>query len=181
MAADTLKSLSVTTLDTIPAIANTAGEGGQGFLKSINDFVTPTAAGLASTSSTYKMVRLPSNVKVKAMKLSVAAAIETSTGLTLDLGAYYSDSTVDGTNYANQGVLISANAFLAASSAFQSSAVADVNAFAAVSPAKRNLPLWSVLGLASDPGGFIDIVLAVHAAATGAASQAVGLQVDYVL
>lgn len=181
MVADALKSASITNLDTVPVVPNSTGEGGPGYVRNASDYVTPTAAGLADTGSKYKMVRVPSNAKLKRMTLSVEAAIETSTGLALDLGAYYSDSTQDGTPPGVQGTAISVNCFLAASTGFRSSAVADVNALAALKPSLRNQPLWQAVGLTSDPGGFIDIVLAVQAAATGAASKQVGLDVSYVV
>src|ERR1700749_1713342 len=95
MAADALKSVGITNLDSTPVVPNTTGEGGPGYQRNITGYVTTTAAGLGNTSSTYKLVRLPSNAKVKALKLVADAALDTSTGLKIDVGAYYSDSTVD--------------------------------------------------------------------------------------
>lgn len=183
MAADTLKSLSITALDATPPPTLTygTGEGVQGYGKDIGDWVLPTTGGLVSTSSIYKLVRMPTNAKLKSLVLSVDGLLDTGTSLTLDVGAYYSDATNDGTAVANQGVLISANCFLAASTAYQSSAVADVNALAAYSVKNRNLPLWLGLGLATDPGGMIDVVLAVHAAAQTAAAHNVGIKAAFVM
>lgn len=50
MSAENLKSPSITNLDAQPIIVPTTGEGTAGFYqKQVNDFVTPTTAGLATT------------------------------------------------------------------------------------------------------------------------------------
>lgn len=179
MAADTLKSLSITNLDAIPIVPNATGVGAEGYYKNESDFVTPTTGGLGSTLSTYKVLRVPTNIKLKALSLSADAALDTSTGLVLDVGAYYSDSTNDSTAAANQGVLISANCF-AAAIAFQAT-FQKVNALSAYAVANFNQPLWKGLGLATDPGGFIDIVVAVHTVATTAASHNLLASADFVM
>ena len=184
MTADALKSASITALDTLsvsgtPILENTSGAGAAANMKDILDFVTPTTGGLVSTSSKYKMVRLPTSAKLKTLTLKVDGALDSSTGLALDVGAYYSDSTVDGTPAASQGTSISVNCFAAALTSFRSSAVADVNALTAFALAKRNKRLWDALGLTSDPGGFIDIVVAVQAAATTAVSSVLGLSATF--
>ena len=178
MATDTLKSASITNLDANPVVASTTGNGAAGFAKTIYDYVTPTTGGLGTTASTYKLVRVPTTIKLNALRLTADAALDTSTGLALDVGAYYSDSTTDGTQPALQGTSISANCFLAAGS-FQS-AFDSVDALTAFGVAKRQLPLWDALALTSDPGGFFDIVVAVHTIATTAASHALQLKADFI-
>ncbi len=180
MVQDLLKSASITNLDSFPIVANSGGEGALGKLHEISDYVTPTTAGLADTTSKYKLVRVSPEVKLKQLKLNIAAAIETSTGLALDVGAYYSDSTVDGTPVALQGTAIAVAAFGAILTGFRSSAIGEVDALTAFSPVKRNQRLWEALGLSSNPGGNIDIVLAVHTAATGAASVPIGVSAKLV-
>lgn len=184
MAADTLSSASITALDVMtagtgPIAIPTSGEGSQSDIRDLSDYVTPTALGLANTGSKYKVLRVSPEIKVKALTLVVDGVLDSSTGLALDVGAYYSDSTVDGTPAALQGTVISVNCFLAAQTAFQSSAVQDVNALLAFSLPNRNKRLWEALGLASNPGGNIDIVVAVHTAATTAASHDLGLRLAF--
>lgn len=174
---DTLKSGSITNLDASPVVENTTGNGGPGYVKTQYDNVTPTTGGLASTSSTYKILRVPTTIKLNALSIKTLTAIETSTGLALDVGAYYSDSTTDGTQPTLQGTAISVNCFAAAST-FQS--LTSLDCLTAYSIPKRQQPLWQGLGLASDPGGFIDIVVAVHTAATGAVSSPVQLKADFI-
>lgn len=179
MTADTLKSTPITNLDTIPAVPNTTGQGSPGVLRNLTGYVLPTTAGLVDTGSTYKMVRLPSTAKLKALKVNVEAAIDTSTGLALDIGAYYSDSTIDGTQSSLQGTSISATCFGNTLTGLRSSAL-TMDGLSSFKPSLRDKELWDALGLASNPGGFIDVVIAVHTAATTAVSKQMGVSVDYV-
>lgn len=176
MAADTVKSASITTLDgataSPPAATQlTAGVGAAAECIDRSDYVTMTAGGLVSTSSTYKMVRLPTQAILKVARLFVKGGLDSSTGLTVDLGAYYSDSTTDGTPPSLQGTQISANCFMAAVAFGQSGAGSNVDALSNLDANLRTSPLWQQVGLTADPGGYIDIVLAVHAAVSGSASQ----------
>ena len=186
MAADTLSSASITNLDSFPVVANTAGVGATADMKEVSDYVTPTTGGLASTGSKYKLVRLPTYAKVKDLTLAADGALDTNGTPTLavDVGAYWSDSTVDGTPANLQGTVISANCF-AAAVAFGAAGNLKLSADSAWSVANRNLPLWVALGISagptgSPPGGFIDVVLAVHTAAATAASQKTGIRVTHV-
>lgn len=182
---DTLKSASITNLDTLGTsggpIANSSGVGAPYISRKIADYVTPTTGGLGSTSSTYKMVRIPTNSQVKAVVLTADAALDTNGTPTLavNVGVYYSDSTVDGTPAADQGVSISAT-LLGSAVLFGAAATLNVRADAGTfSAANRQLPLWQAAGLSSDPGGNFDIVVAVEATAATAASHAFQLEVEF--
>jgi hypothetical protein len=175
MAADTVKSPSITTLDgTIsqpPAPTQlTEGIGAPGRVVNHSDFVLATSGGLASTASTYKLVRLPTSCIPKFAELYCTTGLDASTGLAVDIGAYYSDSTIDGTPAALQGTVISVNCFAAAVAFAQSGAGAKIDALSNLNANLRNSPLWAAVGLAADPGGYIDVVVAVHTVASGAAS-----------
>ncbi len=174
MAADTVKSASITTLDGAPQNATsptqlTEGVGAPGRLVDHSDFVAMTTGGLADTASKYKMVRLPTQCILKLGRLFTKAGLDTSTGLKVDLGAYYSDSTQDGTPASLQGTVIDADCFMAAVAFGQSSAGSEVNALSSLDANLRNSQLWAQCGLASDPGGYIDIVLAVQTVVSGTA------------
>lgn len=176
MAADTSKSASITTLDgataSPPAATQlTAGIGAAAETINRSDYVTMTTGGLASTSSTYKMVRLPTQAVLKTARLFVKGGLDSSTGLQVDLGAYYSDSTTDGTPAANQGTSISVNCFVAAQNFGQSGAGSNIDALSNLDANLRTSPLWQQVGLTSDPGGYIDIVMAVHTVVSGTASS----------
>jgi len=189
MVADTLASASITSLDTLPTSRPDTGEGAPGMSKQISDFVSVTTGGLASTSSTYKMVRLPSTAKLKALRGTSSTALDTngSPTLAINVGAYYSDApsnttlgpVQDGTQPALAGTSISANCFASATVFGVKQNGTDL--LSNFAPSKRNKPLWSALGLSSNPGGFIDIVVAVQAAAATAAAGELGIEASYVM
>lgn len=188
MAADTLSSQSITNLDAASSpylvTANTTGVGAPSSVRESSDYVSNTALGLQDNTSKYKMVRLPLYAKVKSMRLSADARPDTGTTLTVDVGAYWSDSAFDGTPASLQGTAICTTAF-ASSVAFNSS-FRNVDVSQAWSVANKNLPLWQALGLSANaitgapPAGFIDIVVAVHTAATTGAATKIGLSVEHV-
>ena len=181
MTADTVKSASITTLDGTtqqpPAPTQlTTGIGASGETINHSDFVQASTGGLASTASTYKLVRLPTRHILKSGDLFTKAGLDSSTGLAVDLGAYYSDSTNDGTPASLQGTLISTNCFVANVAFAQSSLGQKIDALSNLDASLRNSPLWQQVGLTADPGGYIDVVLAVHTIASGtAAAGAVGI------
>lgn len=57
------KSTSVTNLDATPQTFNVIGQGAAGELRNVSDFITPVTT--AAQYSTYRVVRFPSNAKVK--------------------------------------------------------------------------------------------------------------------
>lgn len=179
MAVEALKSASITNLDATPPSTNTGGEGAPGRLQHIGDYATVSAS--ASVGSTYRLARVPSNAKVKAVFFEAQAM---GAGK-FNLSVYYSSSTVDGTQVINQGVIVptTGDQFFAA----------DIDCASAVSRAgytnqsgnypvnKRNQPLWQALGLASDPGGFFDVVAVVHTTAVTTGAAKIAAEVEYVM
>jgi hypothetical protein len=186
MAADIVKSASITTLDGAPQNSTsptqlTEGVGAAGRVVNHSDFVAATTGGLASTSSIYKMVRLPTQCILKFAELYTKSGLDSSTGLKVDIGAFYSDSTIDGTPFSLQGTSISANCFAAAVAFAQSSAGQKIDALSNLDANLRNSPLWAQVGLTTDPGGYIDIVVAVNTIASGtAAAGNIGLNAQTV-
>lgn len=182
MSADALKSASITNLDTVPALANTAGIGAAGYTQEISDYVSATAGGLADTGSKYKMVRVPTTVKLKEIWIESVADRDTdnSPTLALDLGVYYSDSTLDGTKASLQGTAVDVDILMANVAFADSAANRKINGLASLDVDKRNQPMWQAIGLSSDPGGMFDIVMAVHAAAATAAAGKIGISVRFV-
>lgn len=180
MGTSNLKSAEITSLDASPYVAAQAGKGAAGYLKSVSGFVTAVAADAAG--STYRLVRLRSNTIVK----SVEFESEAQGAGKVQLSAYYSDSTIDGTAVANQGLVVPTTG-----AAFFSD---DIDCSAAVAPAnklknattagygldKRNQELWAALGLTTDPGGWIDVVAVVHTTAITTGTGKLGVRVDYV-
>src|SRR6185295_2495280 len=106
MAQDTIKSLSITNLDSTPFIENNAGQGQVGRLITVDDYCTATAAGLQSSGSYYKLIRMPTFAIVKSVLLGSDAGPNLSgAALALDLNLIFSDSTIDGTPTFLQGLI----------------------------------------------------------------------------
>lgn len=171
-----LKSTAITNLDASPIVPTTAGEGAVNYLKEVTAFISTVSADNAG--STYRLVRVPSNAKIKQILFEAAAM----TGGKFNLSVYYSDSTTDGTQKANQGVIVptTGDQFFASDiDAASAVVITDVTNESGNYPITlRNKSLWDALGLTSDPGGFFDIVAVCHTTAvtTGAA---MGISVRY--
>jgi hypothetical protein len=189
MAADNLLSRTITNLDgsltsspiAIAPAYDTAGFNIAAEVVQTSDYCGATTTGLATTSSTYKLVRLPSRANVKSMKLFADAVMDSYGTPTLawNVGAYYSDSTIDGTQPSLQGTLISTSCFFASTAAPTATGLAGAITTSKIGPINMDQMLWDFLGLASDPGGFIDVVAAVEAVAHTAVAGNIGVIVDY--
>lgn len=163
MAVDHVKSATITNLDASPIVANTAGEGAAGALLAI----TGIATGVASSSidATYQMVRVPSTAKIKRLFFQTATQ---AAGVT-DVGLYYA---TDGVGGQATSLLVAAainRVFFATAIALTTTTVQDVTCNPITSGYtldKHNMPLWQAAGLATDPGGFFDIVLSLTTAIT---------------
>jgi len=160
MTTEALKSTAITNLDASPIVANTAGHGAPGVLHQVDGYVTVSASMAAG--STYRLVRLKSNVLLKHLFFES----EAQGAGKFNLSAYYSDSTTDGTQPALQGIIVptTGDQFWASdidcASAVKS--LDEINESGNNTVALRQKQLWDALGLTSDPGGFIDVVAVVH-------------------
>ena len=175
MAVDHVKSTSITNLDAVPRVENTAGEGAPGLLREVTGFATAVAS--SSADSTYQLVRIPTNACVKSIIFESAA----QTAGKFDLGVYYDSGPPD---YL---------ALLAAAAVDQDFFASDIDCASAVVPTEvvnesgsytineRNLPLWQAIGLSADPGGMFDIVATVHTTAVTTGTGVFGVSVRYVL
>lgn len=178
MATETLKSTLITNLDATPIVRNTVGAGAAGDLRTIGDYVTVPAS--ASTGSTFRLVRVPSNAKIK----EVVIESEAQGAGKVNLSVYYSDCPTDGTPQDKLGIIVPTTG-----SAFFAS---DVDLASLVTPtdvtnestnynlSKRNQPLWQALGLTANPGGYLDIVAVVNTTAVTTGTGKLGVRVSYV-
>lgn len=168
-----LKSAAITALDATPPRRPTAGaEGGTTQLFDVVGIVGPTTHG-ATTGGVLRAVRVPSNAILRSIQLAQVAATTTAS---FDVGAYYSTGN-DGTTAANSGAVIDADYFATAVNTAALITWTEVMFEATtVTIDKTVVPLWSALGLSSDPGGYIDIVLVNKATIDGAATLAVRVQ-----
>lgn len=190
MTADSLKSASITSLDAVassgsPIAIPSAGVGSPVTQKVARDFVTPTTGGLGDTTSKYKVVRLPTNCRVTRVSIIADGQLDSNASptLTMDAGAYYSDSTTDGTPVANQGTVVSGQvaAFISAAAIGKGTAASPetVTSDNTWTAAKKQKMLWDALGLSKDPGGMFDVVVAVHAAAATAVASPFEVVVEF--
>jgi hypothetical protein len=178
-----LKSTPITNLDATPAVANSAGLGGPARLHSLSGFVTAVAADAAG--STYQLVRVPSTAVIK----QVLFESEAQGAGKVQLSVYYSDSTVDGTAPANQGLVVpTTGAGFFSDDIDCTSVVAQQDKTSSGTSGtgangytldKRNKHLWDALGLTSDPGGFFDIVAVVHTTAVTTGTGRLGVCVNF--
>jgi len=114
-----------------------------------------------SIASTYRLHRLPSNARL-AQLLIVNGTISSAAA---DFGIYY--STAGGSAVIDADAIASAVAISSPNAAFL-----DITHEAAAGGAliaSLRAPLWQWAGLASDPGGNLDIVMTLTAAATATA------------
>lgn len=182
MGTSTLKSTPITNLDATPVVPQSTGEGSPGYIREVEGFVTAVAADAAG--STYRLARLPSNAKVK----HVFFTSEAQGAGAVQIGVYYSDSTVDGTQPSLQGIVVPttgvnffandiniAAAVNSVDEVFQNMATAGANNLSV-----GNQPLWQALGLTSDPGGFLDVVATVHTTAITTGTGRLGVRVQFV-
>ena len=173
-----LKSAAITNLDASPLVVNNAGNGAPAFLQHIDGYVTAVASDAAG--STYQLVRVPSTAIVKRLILES----EAQGAGKINLSVYYSDSTVDGTQAANQGLIVptTGDQFFASDVDLASAVVpTDVtNESGNYTIDKRGKHLWDALGLTSDPGGYFDIVGVVHTTAITTGTGKIFLSCSYV-
>ncbi len=170
-----VKSTSVTNSDASPSVANTAGEGGPAPLKHVTGIATGTAS--ANIDSTFQMVRVPSNAKIKRIILQTQSQ---TVGVT-DVGLYYATDGIGG--HATTLLVAAAidRVFFATSINLATTTPQDVICNPITStytPDKRNMPLWQAAGLTTDPGGWLDIVLSLTTAITTGGGVMV-LNVEY--
>lgn len=106
--------INTTILDAAPATGYSgqpltqlsAGEGGPGSLKSVEDQVAIPHTGGGTAGNAFRLCRFPSNAKVKNVALytdlSLVDGGTSSTALVFSVGVVFSDSTSDGTPTAYQ-------------------------------------------------------------------------------
>lgn len=105
MANDTVKSISITNLDATPVLFTGAGKGAPGRQVTVADFCTTTAAGLQSSGSYYKLVRIPTGAVISSVEMGADSGPNLNGSLAIQLGWIFSDSTDDGTPNALQGLI----------------------------------------------------------------------------
>lgn len=160
MATEALKTTQITNLDASPPVRATYyGQEVQVFYGSL------TATTGMLTGSTYQMIRLPSHARLHSLKLWLDAGVTAFAG---DVTLYYSDTWQDGTD-ANAGTgAVAAHVFQTALDLHAVTAATEYLLGGNVKGANLGKRLWEMAGLATDPGGFFDIVILLTGTTTGA-------------
>lgn len=159
MAVVNVKSTIITNRDAIPLVLTSDYISG-GALKEAQGYAQATNGD--SATSKYRLTTMPSNARLASLIFQCQAL---GAAAKLDIGAYYPTSQAG-----VAGAVISANFFAAVLDV--AAAVAPVDILNSAGNATLDLQekrLWELLGLASDPGGNIDLVATVNVAiaATG--------------
>lgn len=207
---DTVKSLSITNLDSTPLIVSNAGQGDVGRFITVDDYCAATVAGLQSAGSYYKLVRLPSFAIVKSVLVGADTGPNLNGSLSLDLNLIFSDSTIDGTPVFLQGLIpTSANTGGTTTIASYSSPNKIYGTWkpaassALIEPTEEifnglgsaysftggfiSQPLFQLFGFTdgrgqpSDPGGYFDLMAYVATGATTGAACNLYARVSYVI
>lgn len=211
MAAENLDSTSITNLDSSPVVENTRGTGAPAYSYTIDDTVTCTASGIGTVGSTYRMVRFPSNAKIKGVHYATSVPLDTnsSPALAIDFNICFSDSTTDGTQAEFQGQIPTTagntvtpiSSYSSPNKLFGTYTVTShtagvlpqidltLNGITSTYPLSEitSTELWSLFGfenpygVALDPGGFFDLLLYVSTAAATGAAGILYTKVDFVV
>lgn len=176
MAVTHQKSAVITGLDTVPPTYPTAGEGAPGYVRSVKGSVVAVAAD--SVDTTYRLVRVPSNACID----SVVISSDAQGAGAVDVGVYY--PTIGRTGLPDLAANAIDRDFFASAVDLSAAVVAtditfEAGGTAGYAKAEYNTPLWSALGLASDPGGFFDIVATVTTTAVTTGTGTIALRVNY--
>jgi hypothetical protein len=193
MAVVTTKSPSIINFDAQPFVQNTTGEGGPGILRCVSDFVTAVVGD--SIGSVYKVIRIPTNAKIKQLFLNYPTA---STAGATDIDIAFSDSVSDGVQQSLAGGVVqlsgpvdnklfaSAFALTSARNNIDITFAGGSTTGGTFTQAHQNIPLWQVLvnlgatQFTADPGGFFDIEAKLTTALTVTAGT-FGLTCYYVV
>src|SRR5579862_525580 len=107
MGTEAVKSSVLTNLDASPVVTPTAAQGAAGALVMVDDFVAATATGLGTAGSYYRLCRVPTGAIPKRLRVATDKAPDSGATklIAFDISFIFSDSTIDGTQSALQGLI----------------------------------------------------------------------------
>lgn len=79
MAAEQIKSASITTIDATPQQQVPAGQGQSGRRVTVDDYAVCSATPLASTKSFYRLIRFPAGAVIKSFSIATDRALDSGT------------------------------------------------------------------------------------------------------
>lgn len=177
MATYNILSTALTNRDATPKVLTDAAIDG-GSPKVAYGFVQ-TKGAADGVGSTYRMCQVPSGARVKSVVLQ---SDNLGSGCSVAIGVFYPTAIPLGAGLVSSQASLWINTTFFASAYSCSGAVAPVNLItysgSTNTIALQQAPLWSALGLLSDPMINLDIVIEVAAAV--ATQGNIGLNVEYV-
>lgn len=183
MATENLSSAAIANIDAAPPVRGTGGLEGSGKLESKLGSVQPSNG--VTLGSVYRLARVPSNCSIKHVLIEETGTITTLTG---DITLYYSDETLDqtGSSQGNSGLVNSlsgASALFATAFATTATGVITdvVDKAGNYPPPNRVKKLWQAAGLASDPGGYFDVVMVTTATNSLTAGANLSAEVQFTM
>lgn len=156
MAVVTVKSTIIANRDASPVVLTDPNISGGKFQEGMG---RATVTNGDSIGSKYLLTQVPSNARISSLNLFCDAI----TGAAANIGVY-NPTNKDG----SAGSVVSVSLFAAAQSiatAIQNGSNV-INQSTTNSLANQEKPLWQAAGLSADPGGMLDIVATLTAAAT---------------
>ena len=171
-----LKSTVISNRDATPKVLTDPFVSG-GEKRSSQGYVA-TGSAADAVGSTYRLCQVPSNARVDTVKIQNTAL---GSGAAVNVGVYYPTfiPVGAGLSASSSGAAISAAYFASAYSVAAAETPTEItNQSGTNTIANQELPLWQAIGLTSDPGIDLDIVITVSTVL--AASGTFGMKVDYV-
>ena len=100
MAQEAVDSPLLAQLASQPISMLSSGEGAPGEIRVVTDYVSPTASGMGTIGSVYRLCRVPTYAKIKRVDIHLPAAFDTSSIAVFQFNMAFSDSLYDGTGQA---------------------------------------------------------------------------------
>lgn len=168
MAISTVKSTSLTGLDSVPvSLRQGAVQGNK--LRSYSATIEVAATSTDEIGDIIKMVRIPSRLRVTAVKVYNDDIDSGTSALRTDIGLYNSAT----------GAVVDADCFAAASAQLSVASTSGVNvANATQDIANIGKTAWELAGLSADPGVPLDVAFTVTTAANAGGTGTVSVVVE---
>lgn len=170
-----VSSTVITNRDATPKVLTDAYISG-GRVMAAEGYVQ-TAGATDGIGSIYRMLSIPSNARVDAVKIATNAL---GTGCTLNVGVYWPTFIPVGAGLASSiaNTVINTTLFASALAASNANAITDItNQSTANTIQLQEVCLWQAAGLASDPN--IDLDICVSVAGAVAAQGYIGLKASF--
>lgn len=171
MAVETLKGVEITNRDASPRVLNDPGRGVGARERCVFGHLASVPAS-TSTTSTIRLISVPSNCMVTAVLLSS----EAQTAGAFDVGVYRTP--------ADGGAVVDQDFFATAVSCAAAVINVDVLNEAQVSGSytivKQSQPLWQAVGMSADPKAMLDIVLTCATTAVTTGLGAIALRARFI-